>query len=54
LKPEFKPKLSTNVLDVSNFDKMFTADEAVHSVIPQMAAKKIAKAAHQFDKFDAS
>jgi serine/threonine protein kinase len=32
--PEFKPKLSTNLLDVSNFDKMFTSDEAVHSVLP--------------------
>ena len=24
LKPEFKPRLSKNVLDVSNFDEMFT------------------------------
>ena len=31
---EFKPKLSHNVLDVSNFDKMFTSDEAKDSVIP--------------------
>ena len=42
--PEFKPKLSANQFDVSNFDKMFTSDEAVHSVIPQAAAKKISKA----------
>lgn len=32
--PEFKPKLSSNILDVSNFDKMFTSDEAAHSVLP--------------------
>ena len=41
LNPEFKPKLSKNVLDVSNFDKMFTSDEAVNSVIPMSAQKKI-------------
>ena len=34
LSPEFKPKLSGNILDVSNFDKMFTSDEAVNSVMP--------------------
>lgn len=32
--PEFTPKLSGDVMDVSNFDKMFTNDEAVHSVLP--------------------
>jgi hypothetical protein len=32
--PEFKPKLSKDLLDVSNFDKMFTSDEAAHSVLP--------------------
>ena len=31
---EFKPKLSKDALDVSNFDKMFTSDEAAHSVLP--------------------
>ena len=35
--PQFKPKLSNNKLDVSNFDKMFTNDEAVFSVLPQKA-----------------
>jgi len=39
--PEFKPKLSANACDVSNFDKMFTSDEAVHSVLPQSTQKKI-------------
>jgi len=32
--PEFKPKLSKDQFDVTNFDKMFTSDEAVHSVLP--------------------
>lgn len=32
--PEFKPKLSANLLDISNFDKQFTSEEAVHSVLP--------------------
>jgi len=41
IRPEFKPKLSENVLDVSNFDKMFTSDEAVHSVLPAQTVKKI-------------
>jgi len=32
--PEWKPTVSANILDVSNFDKMFTSDEAVNSVMP--------------------
>jgi len=31
----FKPQLSANLLDTSNFDDMFTSEEAVNSVIPQ-------------------
>ena len=38
---EFKPKLSKNVLDVSNFEKMFTSEEAVHSVLPVNVTRKI-------------
>ena len=38
---DFKPKLSKDVMDVSNFDKMFTDDEAAHSVLPGAAMKKI-------------
>ena len=49
--PEFKPKLSGDVMDVSNFDKMFTSDEAVHSVLPVNTQKKIAR---QNDKFKGS
>lgn len=52
LNPEFKPKLSKNILDVSNFDKMFTSDEAVHSVLPMSAQKKIQKANDKFKGFD--
>ena len=37
INPEFKPKLSQNILDVQNFDKMFTSEEAEHSVLPLSA-----------------
>ena len=50
--PEFKPKLSQNILDVQNFDKMFTSEEAEHSVLPLSAQKKIKKASAQFAGFD--
>jgi len=36
-----KPKLSGNIMDVSNFDKMFTDGEAIHSVMPKEAMNKI-------------
>ena len=49
---EFKPKLSKDILDVSNFDKMFTSDEAAHSVLPINAQKKIAKQSDKFKAFD--
>lgn len=32
--PEFKPVLSKDWLDVTNFDKMFTREEAIISVLP--------------------
>ena len=50
--PQFKPKLSANILDVSNFDKMFTSDEAAHSVLPQQAIKKINSNKDKFKGFD--
>lgn len=52
INPEFKPKLSKNALDVSNFDSMFTDDEAVHSVLPQSAVRKIQNASDKFKGFD--
>jgi len=50
--PEFKPKLSKDMLDVSNFDKMFTSDEAAHSVLPISTQKKIEKVNGKFSGFD--
>jgi len=47
------PKLSKDLLDVSNFDKMFTSDEAVHSVLPVATQKKISKVNEKFKGFDA-
>lgn len=41
LNPEFKPKLNSNIFDVSNFDKMFTSDEAMISVVPKDVQRKI-------------
>jgi len=40
-------------MDVSNFDKMFTSDEAVHSVLPMNTQKKIAQNNAKFKGFDA-
>ena len=31
----FRPKLSSDLFDVSNFDSQFTSEEAIYSVIPQ-------------------
>lgn len=53
IKPDFKPKLSKDIFDVTNFDKMFTSDEAVHSVLPQTAQRKIGKHQDKFSGFDA-
>jgi len=41
------------MLDVSNFDKSFTSDEAAHSVLPINTQKKIAKQNDKFKGFDA-
>ncbi len=43
LKAPFVPELSQNKLDVSNFDKQFTSEEAVNSVLPTSAVKQIKK-----------
>ena len=40
------------MFDVTNFDKMFTSDEAVHSVVNKTAAIKIDKNKHKFNDFD--
>jgi serum/glucocorticoid-regulated kinase 2 len=53
-KPEFVPQLSKDKLDVSNFDRMFTKEEAVISVLPTQSkeTKVIEKNAKKFDVFD--
>ena len=50
--PEFKPKVSKDIFDVSQFDKMFTSEEAIHSVLPQSAQRKIIKNQDKFKGFD--
>ena len=47
----FKPTLSSNVLDVSNFDKTFTNEEAVVSVIQQQKMNKVNANASSFKDF---
>jgi hypothetical protein len=41
----FKPKLSGNALDVTNFDKQFTNEDAIVSMVPQQSAKVMKKSA---------
>ena len=41
IEPEFKPKLSEDALDISNFNKKFTNEEAVISVVPIDTKRKI-------------
>ena len=43
IETEFKPKLSEDALDISNFDKMITSEEAAHSLLPIKTQKKIEK-----------
>ena len=47
-----KPKLSDNVLDVSNFDSQFTSEEAINSVIPAAKMAQIRKNMDQFEGFE--
>ena len=47
----FKPKLSDDVFDVTNFDNQFTSEEAINSVIPQAKMDQIKKHKSDFDAF---
>jgi len=47
----YKPTLSKDVLDVSNFDSSFTQEEAVVSVINQQKMRKINQNASAFTDF---
>lgn len=51
IEPPFKPKLSADVLDVSNFDQQFTSEEAINSVLPQAKVDQIKKNKSQFEGF---
>jgi len=51
LEPPFKPKLTDDLLDVSNFDNQFTSEEAINSVIPTNKLEQIKKHKGQFDDF---
>jgi hypothetical protein len=47
----FKPTLSTNVLDVTNFDKTFTNEEAIVSVIQPQKMNKVNANSDSFKNF---
>ena len=49
--PAFKPKLSKNASDISNFDSMFTNEEVVHTILPQSTVSKIKNANDKFKGF---
>lgn len=49
--PPFKPTVSSDPLDVSHFDEMFTKEEAIVSVIQPAAKKKIERHADDFKDF---
>jgi hypothetical protein len=47
----FKPTLSSNALDVTNFDKTFTNEEAVVSVIQPQKMNKVNANTDSFKNF---
>lgn len=49
--PPFKPEVSSDPLDVSHFDSMFTSEEAIVSVVQGSAQKKIEKHSDDFKDF---
>ena len=51
ISPPFKPECSADPLDVSHFDEMFTAEEAIVSVVKPSEKKKIEKHSSDFDNF---
>lgn len=51
LEAPFKPKLSADLLDVSNFDTQFTSEEAINSVIPTQKLEQIRKNKDAFNDF---
>ena len=52
LVPEFVPKLSSNLLDVQNFDQMFTNEEVKDTALLISFQRRIKKNANQFKGFD--
>ena len=52
IEPEFKPELSDDVCDVSQFDAYFTNEEVAESVVPAKAQRIINKHQDAFEGFD--
>lgn len=51
IEPPFKPKLSADLLDVSNFDSQFTSEEAINSVVPTAKLDSIKRNQLAFEGF---
>lgn len=51
IEPPFKPKLSADLLDVSNFDTQFTSEEAINSVVPTQKLDQIRRNQDAFNGF---
>lgn len=52
IQPEFRPKISSNALDTSQFDSMFTNEEVAETAIGGKDMRKIQKNANKFSDFD--
>ena len=52
LEAPFKPKLTSDLKDVSNFDKEFTSKSLEQSIIPKKGKKKIEQYNPTFTEFD--
>ena len=51
LRAPVKPNLTQDMLDVSNFDKQFTGEEAMISVVPTGKMAKVNNKQNQFKDF---
>ena len=51
LHPPFKPTLSDDLTDVSNFDSQFTSEEARNTLIPTTKLEQIKRNKDQFNDF---
>lgn len=51
IEPPFKPTLSKNELDVTNFDSQFTNEEAIVTMVAAKDMEKVRKHKSEFENF---